>query len=122
MTPEERAAAITARLDEWTYDSYDGDEEYAGREVNDDKLEALIAEAIRSAVADRTEACARIAYGDPERFDWPYYGDVRDIAAAIRALDAADERPDVDAAPPAQDARQDGSFPAGRGGVEKGGE
>jgi hypothetical protein len=81
-----------------------------------------VAEAIRSAVADRTEACARIAYGDPERFDWPYYGDVRDIAAAIRALDAADERPDVDAAPPAQDARQDGSFPAGRGGVEKGGE
>jgi hypothetical protein len=76
MTPEERAAKIVDGRFEEDFE--------VGRSAAD-VLRLEIADAIRAAEDEEREACARIAEGDTGRPDFPWCGDVRVLAAAIRA-------------------------------------
>lgn len=81
MTPEERAAKIVAD-GQWIAADYYTDEsgeEYRQETMNVTLLEREIADAIRAAVAEERERCAKIAEG------WQDTAAGQDILEAIRA-------------------------------------
>jgi hypothetical protein len=74
MTADERAAELAGTVS----DSISRDA------LND--LRSDIAAAIRDAEEAMKERCAEIAEGDSDRDDFPWCGDVREIAKAIREI------------------------------------
>ncbi len=60
----------------------------------DKAIESCVRAAIQAAVLEERERCAKIVLGDSEREDFPYCGDVRELANAIRGTDLAAGSPE----------------------------